>query len=90
MHMAPRLAPPRLVEVIQTLVADQASARFAFDADSFVLVRVTVRDELAGREATITLSDHCDIGGVVWPCTWEVEGDGYAYRDTLLDWKLKP
>ncbi len=84
----PGWVSPTLLEVIEWPMADHTVARFAFDSESFAIVRVEVRDLLSGTQATIKLSDHRDIGGLVWPCTIEVEGNGDGYRDMLSDWEL--
>ena len=81
---------PRLLEVIQWPLAGNAVARFAFDAESFLLRRIHLHDRLSGSRVTIKLSDHHDLGGFVWPLTMEVTGKGYAYRDTLSNGVLSP
>jgi len=79
-----------LVEVLEWPVADHAVARFDFDVDRHWLRRITVRDVPSGAEATVHLSDHGPIGGVVWPRTVEVRGSGMACRDSILELELVP
>ena len=83
-------AEPQLLEVISWPQTNGAVARFAFDSESFAVIRIRVHEPVSGAKATIELSDHKDIGGLVWPCTIKVKGDGYAYCDTLSDWELLP
>jgi S1-C subfamily serine protease len=80
----------RLVEVLEWPVAEQAVGRFAFDADTFALVRISVRDRLGGAAITIDLSDHREVGGVRWPTTMHVYGAGHDFRDLLTDWESTP
>jgi hypothetical protein len=80
----------RLAEVLQWPLGRGETARYAFDAESLLLARITVGNSVSGVHAVIRLSDHRDIGGVVRPCTIEVQGDGFAYRDTLGDWEVSP
>lgn len=79
-----------LLEVIQWPLGEEAVARFSFGEQSALLVRIVAHDTVSGNEATILLSDHRDVGGVIRPCTIEVRGAGYAYRETLGDWELSP
>jgi S1-C subfamily serine protease len=80
----------RMVELLEWPVAGHAVATFAFDVQNHWLVRVVVRDTPSGAEATIDLSDHEHMSGVVWPRTMEVRGSGQAYRDTMLELELVP
>ena len=80
----------RLLELIDWPVAGHAVARFAFDVDTSLIVRIDLRDVPSGVEATIRLSDYRDVGGVLWPCTMAVRGAGFVYRDSLSDWELVP
>ncbi len=81
---------PSLVEVIEWPVTHHAKAKFQFDAESSMLLRARVRDRVSGVEIVIDFRDHRDIGGLVWPCTFEVRGAGFNYQDTLFDWKWQP
>jgi hypothetical protein len=83
-------SPTQLLEVIEWPIADRAVARFAFDSESFLIVRITVRDLLLGAEATIDVGDHQNIGGLIWPCAIEVRGSGYDYCETWSDWEFLP
>ncbi len=80
----------RIVEVIEARVAEQAAAWVAFDAESFVVLRIVARDRFSGTEVTLDLSDHRDLGRIYWPTTVEVYGKGIDYRDTLSDWEIRP
>jgi hypothetical protein len=80
----------RSVEVLEARVAEQAAARVDFDADSFTVLRIRVRDRFSGTEVTLDLTDHRDLGRIYWPTTVEVYGKGIDYRDTLSDWEIRP
>ena len=64
--------------------------RVGFGTGTGRLLRAVVRDHAAGTEATLHFGDYRDIGGLLFPCTLEVEASGYAYRDTLGNWELSP
>ena len=78
---------PRLLEVIEWPVTDQARAKFCFDAETSNLVRARVLDTVSGVEAVMDFGDHRDVGGFVWPCSLTVDGAGFHYRDTLSRWE---
>ena len=65
-------------------------ARFAFDAQTFRVLQITVRDNPSGLEGVIKLSDYRNVGGLVWPCTVEVHLEGLSYRETWTDWEVSP
>ena len=85
-----RAQESRLLEVIAWPVGDEKVVRFGFDTDTGRLMRAVVRDRAAGTEATLIFGDYRDIGGLLFPCTLEVEASGYAYQDTLGNWELSP
>ncbi len=74
---------PRTLEVIEYELSDEAKARFAFDIETHELVRIIVRDEVSGTDVSIYLSDYRKLGELKRPCTIDVYGTGYHYRDTL-------
>ncbi len=80
---------PRLLEVIQWPIGEQAVAMFSLDADTFAVRRIVVHDDVAGTQTEITLSDHRDVGGVVWPQTIHVDG-AERYTETMSNWELSP
>ncbi len=80
--------PP--LEVIDCTIEENVIARYSFDPATGLCVRVRVRDSSLQTAATIELTDHRDVGGMVWPCTIEVSGGGFEYRDVLSDWEPIP
>ncbi len=81
---------PHYVEIVKAQLGAHATARFGFDIESGLAVSVHVSDDLSGFSIDMTLSDHRDVGGVRWPTTIVVRGDGTGYRDTSSDWELAP
>ena len=80
---------PRLLEVIQWPIGEQAVAMYSLDADTFAVRRIVVHDDVAGTQTEITLSDYKDVGGVVWPQTMRIDGPE-RYTETLSNWELSP
>ncbi len=83
-------APIEPYEVIEWPIAGSIVARYSFDPTSGWCVRVRVRDESVGAEATIELMGHTDWGRVVRPTVIEVRGAGHDYRDELSNWEPVP
>jgi len=81
---------PRIVEIIDWPIIDGGIARLWFDTQVSDLLRIEVHtsEHGDGPIATIDLSDYREIGGVRRPCTIEVHGEAYAYRDTFVDWSV--
>ncbi len=77
-------------EVIEWPIAGSIVARYSFDSTSGLCVRVRVRDESTGAEATIELLGHTDWGHVTRPTVIEVRGAGHDYRDELSNWEPIP
>ncbi len=88
--LSPRQARDRVLDVLEWAVGEQAWAKFGFDGDGGRLVYIRVRDVLTGSEVTVDLSDHRDIGGIVWPGRMDLTLGGRQYRDVLSDWELTP
>ena len=85
-----RAQESRLLAVIAWPVGDETVVRFGFGTETGRLIRAVVRDHASGTEATLHFGDYRDIGGLLFPCTLEVEASGYAYQDTLGNWELSP
>jgi S1-C subfamily serine protease len=80
----------KILEVLEWNVLQHAWAKFAFDQESGRLLRIRVRDVPTGAEVLIDLSEHADIGGIIWPRRLDVRVGARHYRDTLSRWEFPP
>lgn len=75
-----------VLEVIEWAVAEQGSARLAFDAETGRLERITVRDAVTNFEGTLYFSDYRKRGGYLLPFVMEVyQGETAEVERTLLE-----
>ncbi len=72
-----------LLELIEWPIAEKSSARFAFDAASGRIERITLRDSVTSFEATIYLGNYRALGDHKWPFTVEIYMDGAAYVERI-------
>ena len=80
----------RILEVLEWPVAQNAVAKFGFDARSGRLLRLRVRDTPSGAEATIDFGEYRSVGGITWPHRLEVRSTGGEYTDVPSNWELTP
>ncbi len=70
-------------ELIRWPLSADLEAYYAFDSETYEIITIAVVDALTGTKALVELRNPCDIGGMVWPCTIQVQADGYTYEDDL-------
>jgi hypothetical protein len=80
----------RLLEVLVWPVAEQATARFLFDAEDGLLHRIEVEDGVSGERTTIDLSDYREAAGGIRAHVIDVRARGGSHRDRFSDWEVVP
>jgi hypothetical protein len=85
-----RSSKPRLQELIRWPLAADLTAFFAFDGETYAITAIAIEDAVTGATVRMTLSNPCQVGDLVWPCTIRVEGEGFAYEDSLSSWESGP
>jgi hypothetical protein len=73
--------------VIEWPLDGHTVAKFSFDIQTGLCMRIRVKDIPSGAEATIELLDHKKTGSWMAPGTFEVSGPNYHFRDRLSDWR---
>lgn len=80
--------PDRILEVLDWQVLANAWAKLAFDAETGRLDNIRVRDIPTGQEVLLQLGDYKDIGGVIWPTSFDVTAGTRRYRDVTSNWEV--
>ncbi len=72
-----------LLEVIDWPISEKGSARFAFDAATGRLERITLKDSVTSFEATLYLTNYRELGGHRWPFVVETYAGDSAYVERI-------